>query len=135
MTLQSFAVRVPAKWKLDHSFGRAIVFADDPHYRDEFTFSDTSIYPGTPLARAERIVSRDDTWTQTPRSLPQVVLDGATFFHLTGPAAGGHRYDVYGHVAGSRLVELALETDESPAVRERLVGSVLATLRLAEGSQ
>lgn len=59
-----------------------------------------------------------------------MVLDGETFFHLTGPAVGRSRYDVYGHVAGSRLVELAFQTDESPAVRRRLIGSVLATLRL-----
>jgi hypothetical protein len=128
--LQSFTARAPSRWTLDHGFGRSIVFADDPHFRDEFTFSDTSIYPGTPLARAERIVSRDDTWTHPPRRLPRVVLDGETFFHLAGPAAGRNRYDVYAHVAGSRLVELAFQTDESRAVRQRLIGSVLATVRL-----
>jgi hypothetical protein len=130
VTLQSFTARAPSRWKLDHGFGRAIVFAEDPHYRDELTFSDTSVYPGTPIARAERIVSRDDTWTRPPRSDSRVVLDGDTFFHLTGPAASGSRYDVFGHVSGSRLVELAFHTAESPGVRQRLLGSVLASVRL-----
>ena len=118
--LRSFTARAPSRWKLDHSLGQGIVFADDPHYRDEITFSDTTIYPGTSLTRAERIVSRDDTWTRTPRSLPRVTLDGQTFFHLAGPAEGGRRYEAYGLVAGDRVLQLSFDTDESPAVRERL---------------
>jgi hypothetical protein len=75
-------------------------------------------------------VSRDDTWTRAPRRGPQVTLDGRPFFHLVGPATGGSRYEVYGHVDGDRLVQLAFETAERPPVRQRLIGSVLATLHL-----
>jgi hypothetical protein len=128
--LRSFTARAPARWKLDRSFGRAIVFANDPHFRDEITFSDSSIYPGTSLSRAERIVGRDDTWRRTPESLPRVMIAGETFFHLAGPAAAGSWYEVYGHVSGARVLELAFETDEPKPVRERLIGSVLATVRL-----
>jgi hypothetical protein len=128
--LDRFTARAPVGWLLDHSFGKEIVFASDRHFVNELSYSDTSIYPGTSLARAERIVARNDDWTGAPKVGSRVTIDGTTFFHLSGPAGQGRRYEVYGHPVGGRLVQLGFKTGVPPALREHLIASVLASVRL-----
>jgi hypothetical protein len=128
--LARFTARAPAGWRLDHSFGKEIVFASDRHFVNELSYSDTSIYPGTSLGRAERIVARNDDWTGSPRIGGNVTIDGTPFFHLLGPAGQGRWYEVYGHPVGGRLVQLGFKTAVPRLERERLVASVLASVRL-----
>ncbi|WP_151083734.1 hypothetical protein [Nocardioides cynanchi] len=130
VVLTRFTARAPAGWRLDHSFGREIVFASDRHFVNELSYSDTSIYPGTSPARAERIVARNDDWSGSQQARPRVSLDGRTFFHLTGPAGQGQWYDVYASPDGDRLLQLGFKTDVARPRRERLVASVLASFRL-----
>jgi len=130
VTLTRFTARAPAGWRLDHSFEREIVFASDRHFVNELSYGDTSIYPGTSLARAERIVARNDGWSGSPKAGPRVTLDGRTFFHLSGPAGQGQWYDVYAHPDGDRLLQLGFRTDVPKPKRERLVASVLASFHL-----
>jgi hypothetical protein len=130
VSLTRFTVRAPAGWRLDHSFGKEIVFASDRHFVNELSFSDTSIYPGTSPARAERTVARNDDWTRAPKVGSHVTVDGATFFHLSGPAGQGRWYDVYASPDGARLLQLGFKTAVRRAQREHLVASVLASVRV-----
>jgi hypothetical protein len=130
IALTRLTARAPVGWLLDHSFGKEIVFASDQHFANEFTYSDTSIYPGTSLAGAERIVSRNDDWTGAPKVGSRVTIDGATFFHLFGPAGQGRWYDVYASPDHDRLLQLGFRTDVPLRKRERLIASVLASVRL-----
>jgi hypothetical protein len=130
VALTRFTARAPAGWRLDHSFGKEIVFASDRHFVNELSYSDTSIYPGTSLAHAERIVARNDDWTGAPTVGAHVAVAGATFFHLFGPAGQGRWYDVYARPVDDRLVQLGFRTDVPRPERKRLVASVLASVRL-----
>ena len=130
VVLHRFTARAPAGWTLDHSFGQEIVFAADRHYVNQFSYSDTSIYPGTSLAHAERIVARNDDWVRRPKVGHRVTLDGRTFFHLLGPAGQGRRYDVYASPDHDRLLQLGFRTAVPTSARERLVASVLASVHV-----
>jgi hypothetical protein len=130
VVLRRFTARAPAGWRLDHSFGQEIVFAADRHYVNQFSYSDTSIYPGTSLAHAERIVARNDDWVRRPKVGHRVTLDGRTFFHLLGPAGQGRRYDVYASPDHDRLLQLGFRTAVPTSARERLVASVLASVHV-----
>jgi hypothetical protein len=130
VALTAFSVRAPGGYRLDHSFGKEIVFASDPHLLQELTFSDTSIFPGTSNAAAAHLSIENNDWSRKPRTAAPVTLQGRRFYHLTGPVGQGKYVDEYGSVQGARVVTLTFETVLSRAARQRLVGSVLETLRL-----
>ena len=77
-----------------------------------------------------RLSIKNSSWNPKPRVADPVTIDGATFYHLTGPVGGGVRLDEYGSVQDSRLVKISFELEGPAAQRQELVDSVLATVHL-----
>jgi hypothetical protein len=129
IALPQLTLRAPSAYEVDTSYP-LIPGAYSPKTGSELTFANIHVYPGTSNARFARIVLHDADWRPLPRKLPDVTIDGRSFYHLSGRTHEGTFVDDYGRVQGARSVELTFEVRRvSPAARKKLVGSVLASVR------
>jgi hypothetical protein len=128
VSLPQLTLRAPAAYDVDTSYP-LIPGAYDPRTGSELTFADIHVFPGTSNGRFAHLVLKNADWHPRPRRMPDVTVDGRTFYHLAGPTHAGTYVDDYGRVEGPRSVELTFEVRRvSPAARRRLVGSVLASV-------
>lgn len=128
--LLAFTARTPQGFDYDNSLAKEIVFSSSRDVRQNLEYSDVTIYPGTSNAFAARLSVKNSSWKPKPTVAEPVTIDGATFYHLTGPVGDGVHLDEYGSVQDSRLVKLSFELEGSAAQRKKLVDSVLTTVRL-----
>ena len=130
VSLLAFTARVPQGFDYDNSLAKEIVFSSSPDVKQNIEYSDVTIYPGTSNALAARLSTKNSSWSPKPTVAKPVTIDGETFYHLTGPVGDGVRLDEYGSVQDARLVKISFELQGSASQREKLVDSVLATVRL-----
>ena len=128
--LLAFTARTPHGFDHDNSLAEEIVFSSSPDVRQNIEYSDVTVFPGTSNAFAARLSIKNSSWNPKPTVADPVTIDGATFYHLTGPVGDGVRLDEYGSVQDSRLVKISFELQGSAVQRQALVDSVLATVRL-----
>jgi len=128
--LLAFSARTPRGFDYDNSLAKEIVFSSSRDVRQNIEYSDVTVFPGTSNALAARLSTKNSSWNPKPTVADPVTIDGATFYHLTGPVGDGVRLDEYGSVRGSRLVKISFELQGSAAQRQELVESVLATVQL-----
>lgn len=127
IALSTFTAHAPSGWRLDHTFGSHVVFADKG--AGDIEFSELT-YPPTGLAAMARIARDGGTWTRKPAIRKPVTIDGTRFYHLAGPVGGGHYVEEFGAVRHLRRVKLSFDLPGSPTAATKLVGSVLATVHL-----
>lgn len=130
VSLEAFTARTPQGFDYDNSLAKEVVFSTSRDFRQNLEYSDVTIYPGTSNAFAARLSIKNSTWSPKPSVAPQVTIDGASFYHLTGPVGDGVQLDEYGSVQGSRLIQISFELQGTRAARRHLVDSVLATVHL-----
>jgi hypothetical protein len=128
--LLAFTARTPHGFDYDNSLAKEIVFSSSRDLDQNLEYSDVTIYPGTSNAFAARLSVKNSSWHPKPRIADPVTIDGAEFYHLTGPVGEGVRLDEYGSVQGARLVKLSFELTGPASQRRKLVDSVLATVHL-----
>jgi hypothetical protein len=128
--LIAFTARTPQGYDYDNSLAKEIVFSSSRDALQNIEYSDVTVFPGTSNAFAARLSVRNSSWDPKPTSAAPVTIDGATFYHLTGPVGDGVRLDEYGSVQDSRLVKISFELEGPVTSRQKLVDSVLATVRL-----
>jgi len=128
--LLAFTARTPQGYDYDNSLAKEIVFSSSRDVLQNIEYSDVTVFPGTSNAFAARLSIKNSSWNPEPRTASPVTIDGARFYHLTGPVGEGVRLDEYGSVQESRLVKISFELEGPEAQRQRLVDSVLATVRL-----
>jgi hypothetical protein len=130
VSLLAFTARVPQGFDYDNSLAKEIVFSSSRDVKQNIEYSDVTVYPGTSNAFAARLSVKNSSWHPKPTVATPVTIDGATFYHLTGPVGNGVRLDEYGSVQDARLVKLSFELEGPAARRKKLVASVLATVHL-----
>lgn len=130
MSLAAFTARTPHGFDYDNSLAKEIVFSSSRDTLQNLEYSDVTVYPGTSNSFAARLSIKNSSWAPKPSVAAPVTVDGARFYHLTGPVGHGVRLDEYGSVQGSRLVKISFELRGTRAQRQHLVDSVLATVRL-----
>jgi hypothetical protein len=130
VSLLAFTARVPHGFDYDNSLAKEIVFSSSPDVKQNIEYSDVTVYPGTSNAFAARLSMKNSSWSPKPTVAKPVTIDGTTFYHLTGPVGHGVRLDEYGAVQDARLVKISFELQGSASQRQKLVDSVLATIRL-----
>jgi hypothetical protein len=128
--LLAFTARTPKGFDYDNSLAKEIVFSSSRDVKQNIEYSDVTIYPGTSNAFAARLSVKNSSWDPKPTAAAAVTIDGATFYHLTGPVGDGVHLDEYGSVQDARLVKLSFELEGPATQRKKLVDSVLATVRL-----
>jgi hypothetical protein len=128
--LLAFTARTPHGFDYDNSLAKEIVFSSSRDVTQNIEYSDVTIFPGTSNGFAARLSVKNSSWHPKPTMAAPVTIDGATFYHLTGPVGDGVRLDEYGSVQDARLVKLSFELQGPPAQRKKLVDSVLATVHL-----
>jgi hypothetical protein len=133
VSLAAFTARTPQGFDYDNSLAKEIVFSSSRDSQQNIEYSDVTIYPGTSNAFAARLSIKNSSWNPKPSAGAPTTIDGAKFYHLTGPVGHGVHLDEYGSVQGSRLLKLSFELQGSSAQRQQLVDSVLATVRLTGG--
>lgn len=127
IALGTFTAHAPSGWRLDHTFGSHVVFADKG--AGEIEFSELT-YPPTGLAAMAKIARDGGSWTRKPAIRKPVTIDGTRFYRLAGPIGGGHYVEEFGAVRQMRRIKLSFELPGSAAAATKLVGSVLATVHL-----
>jgi hypothetical protein len=128
--LLAFTARTPQGYDYDNTLAQEIVFASSHDVLQNIEYSDVTVFPGTSNAFAARLSVKNSSWNPEPTTADPVTIDGARFYHLTVPVGDGVRLDEYGSVQDSRLVKISFELHGPAAQRQRLVSSVLATVRL-----
>jgi hypothetical protein len=131
ISLTAFTAHTLEGYDYDNSLAKEIVFSSSPDLGQNITFSDITVYPGTTTSVAARLTVKDSSWRPHPRTETPVTIDGAQWYHLTGPIGHGKHLEDYGTVHDSRLVRVSFELTARAAQRQRIVESVLATVDLA----
>ncbi|HET8664380.1 MAG TPA: hypothetical protein VFM08_08705 [Nocardioides sp.] len=128
--LAALSARTVRGFDHDTSLAKEVVFSSSRDLRQQLTFSDVTVYPGTTNATAARLTAKNSSWRRRPRTASPVTMDGARWYHLTGPVGDGTYLEDYGTVHDSRLVRISFELTGPPSKRLAIVSSVLATVRL-----
>ena len=82
-----------------------------------------------PLDVDARIALRSLRSRGEGRRLPDVVLDGERAFHVAGVQRDGRPYHAFGLVHDGKLVQFSFDLEKEVAQPERLVASVMNTVR------
>ena len=130
ISLAALTARTLDGFDYDNSLAKEIVFSSSRDLRQDITFSDITVYPGTSNARAARLTITNSSWRPKPRTASPVTIDGERWYHLTGPIGDGKHLEDFGTVHDSRLVRISFELTAPPSKRRQIVDAVLATVAL-----
>jgi hypothetical protein len=130
VSLAALTARTVDGYDYDDSLAKEVVFSSSRDLRQDLTFSDVTVYPGTSNARAARLTVKNSSWARRPRTAAPVTIDGERWYHLTGPVGEGKHLDDFGVVHDSRLVRVSFELTAPAPKRAEIVASVLATVDL-----
>ena len=125
-------VRIPADWKRMSRLVRTQQDAKDPDSASLLSLAEINAFGSTnsadELVKSVLRVTRG-TYPLTPKRLPNVVVDGVEMYHLSGKIQPLRWLEEYGAIFSDRIVTLGFEfsPDVSPAERQQVVASVLAT--------
>jgi hypothetical protein len=133
--LAAFTARAPKGFRYDNSLAKEFVSASSPDYETfEVDYSDLTIFPGADTDYMAKLTAKNGDWRPRPTIADPVQFAGATWYHLTGPIGQGRHLEEYGTVVqgatAPRLVKVSFEMKSTHARRAKLVGSVLASVRL-----
>lgn len=128
--LAALTARTVEGYDYDNSLAKEIVFSSSRDLTQDLTFSDITVYPGTSNATAARLTIKNSSWQRRPRTASPVTIDGARWYHLTGPIGAGKHLEDFGTVHDSRLVRISFELTGSASKRQAIVSAVLATVQL-----
>ncbi len=125
-------VRIPSDWKRMSRLVRTQQDAKDPGSASLLSLAEINAFGSTnsadELVKSVLRVTRG-TYPLTPKRLPNVVVDGVEMYHLSGKIQPLRWLEEYGAIFSDRIVTLGFEfsPDVSPAERQQVVASVLAT--------
>lgn len=126
VTADAFRLRVPAGFTVDHTVDLSIGAFDDDG-PDMIFIGNRTDTADLPLSEQVR-VSRDvGLWVGEVRRLPDVTIDGVTFYHLMGHGAGVPFVEEFGAVHGGTAVRITFNLFSAARQRKATLQSVLAT--------
>lgn len=122
----AFRLRVPAGYTVDRSVTLSIGAYDDAG-PDMIFIGDRENTSDLPLNEQVRISRDVGLWVGEVRRLPDVTVDGVTFYHLMGREAGIEHVEEFGAVHGGAGVRIVFNLFSAAHQRREVLQSVLAS--------
>lgn len=126
VTTGAFRLRVPAGYTVDHAADLSIGAFDDDG-PDMIFIGDRPDTSDLPLNEQVRVSREVGLWVGEVRRLPDVTIDGVTFYHLMGHGAGVPFVEEFGAIHGGTAVRIGFNQFSAARQRKATLQSVLAT--------
>lgn len=109
------------------AMGGEVVTASGPGGTARLAFVAAKSFNTQTPDEAVEIAIATGLWTRKPRRLDDVEVDGVVMYHLSGPAGMGFTDVQFGAESGGYDVSFTVGASGSPAERQELIDSILAT--------